>query len=406
MSAFPESGQTNKLNYAGTHDFTGANVQGLAVQGVSVPFALAIPFDRGLSAMPRQTQSGNIVFTKNTANALPGNGAVVQIIADGSHTVDLSAFKEATGSSGFVSTSGIINVFQFWYDGIDYWVSIYQQIGQTPIDIIPPSLSTATVENANPNKIVLTYSETLNSSIVPATTDFAASGGKTVTAVAIAGAVVTLTVDSNYLYTDTINVSYTPGTNKIQDLVGNLAFALSSQAVTNNISGYVALAVTTNTDNLTNNGNGTYTFATGAQGRGYGNKQFTGDFIIGWTYHLKGSVNSIFGGIHPNNTDTSANYSGVAHWIGDAGTNHYHWGDAASNITDSGVSTADGDLIQLVRTGTTVVARKSSNGGATWTTIRTWTGLSGTFYAKFTIDAQTVVNNSHLLDTPMQQGGS
>ncbi len=401
-----ETGNTNRINWSGIVDFSAATVLGLHSDGKSIAYVSAIPFDQGLSSMPRQTMSANRVFTINSTNAIVGGSATIQIIADGSHSIDYSVFKEATGSSGFVNISGIINVFTFWFDGIDYWVTIYQQIGQVPIDIIPPSLSSATVENANPNKIVLTYSETLNSSIVPATTDFAASGGKTVTAVAIAGAVVTLTVDSNYLYTDTINVSYTPGTNKIQDLVGNLAVALSSQAVTNNISGYVALAVTTNTSNLTNNGNGTYAFATSALGRGYGNKQFTGDFIIGWKYHPHGSSTGVFGGIHVNNTDTTANYAGVSHWIGDAGTNHYYSGDAGSNVADSGVAAADNDLIQLVRTGTTVVASKSSDGGSTWTTIKTWTGLSGTFYAKFTMDSNTVIGNSHLLDTPMQQGGS
>lgn len=102
-------------------------------------------------------------------------------------------------------------------------------------DETAPVFQSAQVANANKNKIVLTYDEDLSSSVVPATTDFSPSGGKTVTNVAISGPTVTLTVNSNYANGDTITVSYTPGTNKLQDLNGNLAASLSSQAVTNNI---------------------------------------------------------------------------------------------------------------------------------------------------------------------------
>lgn len=103
-------------------------------------------------------------------------------------------------------------------------------------DVVAPTISTKVVADANKNKIVLTYNEDLDGTSVPATTDFAVSGGKTVTNVAIVDAIVTLTVNSNYAYGDTITVSYTAGTNKIKDPSGNLAANLTASAVTNNIA--------------------------------------------------------------------------------------------------------------------------------------------------------------------------
>lgn len=102
-------------------------------------------------------------------------------------------------------------------------------------NVVAPTLSTATVENAAPADIVLTYSESLDTGSVPATGDFTPSGGKTVTAVAVSGTTVTVTVDTAYVSTDTITISYTAGANPIQDVHGNDAADLTNQAVTNNV---------------------------------------------------------------------------------------------------------------------------------------------------------------------------
>lgn len=102
-------------------------------------------------------------------------------------------------------------------------------------DITAPTISSITVENAQPTKIVITYSESLLASPLPATGDFSVSGGKTVSSIGIVGAVLTITVNSAYLTGATITASYVPGTNKIKDAAGNLAAAFTTRAVTNNI---------------------------------------------------------------------------------------------------------------------------------------------------------------------------
>ena len=109
----------------------------------------------------------------------------------------------------------------------------------------PPQLTSATVDGA---ELVLTYSETLDSSSKPATSAFAVSvtdsvtsttSTPTVSTVDVSGAEVTLTLAAGVHNGDTVTVSYTVGdeTNNeavIQDTAGLNAAALSSQAVTNN----------------------------------------------------------------------------------------------------------------------------------------------------------------------------
>ena len=97
-----------------------------------------------------------------------------------------------------------------------------------------PVLSEATV---NGTSLVLTYDEDLDTGSVPLAGDFAvAVAGLTavVSNVAVSGNTVTLTLATAVVFGQTVTVSYTGGTNPIQDLDGNDAVALFSRAVDNN----------------------------------------------------------------------------------------------------------------------------------------------------------------------------
>jgi hypothetical protein len=99
-----------------------------------------------------------------------------------------------------------------------------------------PTISTATVENVNKDKVVITLNENCNESYVPATTDFALAG-KTITSVTVVDAVVTLTVSVAYAYGDVITVDYTkPAVNYLRDLWGAALATFTDQAVANNIA--------------------------------------------------------------------------------------------------------------------------------------------------------------------------
>ena len=78
--------------------------------------------------------------------------------------------------------------------------------------------------------------EHLDENSVPATSDFAVvvqSVGRTVSAVAVSGATVTLTLSEPMGHGQTVTVGYTPGANPIKDLWGNDAPGFSGRAVRN-----------------------------------------------------------------------------------------------------------------------------------------------------------------------------
>jgi lysophospholipase L1-like esterase len=119
-------------------------------------------------------------------------------------------------------------------------------------DTTPPTFQSAVVANASPTVITVTMSETLAAS-TPPTSAFTVSGGKTVTAVGNpSGATFTLTVNSAYVSTDTITVSYTqPGANpRLQDAAGNLTASFGPSAVTNNVGATTVNALTNGTGNV------------------------------------------------------------------------------------------------------------------------------------------------------------
>ena len=99
-----------------------------------------------------------------------------------------------------------------------------------------PAFVSASVENAAPTKVVLTYDIDLDEASVPATGDFTVTD-HTVSSVAVSGATVELTLSTAVIYFDILYVTYTKGANPIQGAVGGLnAEDLSSTLITNNVA--------------------------------------------------------------------------------------------------------------------------------------------------------------------------
>ena len=101
------------------------------------------------------------------------------------------------------------------------------------VDGVNPALASAAVNGA---ALTLTYGEALDESSTPATDAFTvtvAGSGRTVTHVAVSGRVVTLMLVSAVAHGEAVTVSYSPGTNPIQDAVGNDALGLSNEPVRN-----------------------------------------------------------------------------------------------------------------------------------------------------------------------------
>ena len=95
--------------------------------------------------------------------------------------------------------------------------------------VTPATLSTATIEDAAPANIVLTFDRVITNASGVSIAG-AGSAGKTILGVSIDGAVVTITVSADYINGDVVTVS-----GQFQP-VGLNATVLTDQAVTNNVA--------------------------------------------------------------------------------------------------------------------------------------------------------------------------
>lgn len=114
----------------------------------------------------------------------------------------------------------------------------FPSVSGTGADTTIPVLTSAIVSDGAASTLVLTYNEALDATSTPVVGDFVVNDGavNTVTAVVVSSTTVTLTLTNAIDNGDTVVVSYTAGTNPIQDTAGNYAANLTTQAVTNNVA--------------------------------------------------------------------------------------------------------------------------------------------------------------------------
>jgi uncharacterized repeat protein (TIGR02059 family) len=215
----------------------------------------------GLSSHNVDLKSSSAVLTFNTKDADAARTFVVDVgsasgtytapTSQGSHTVTVTDLDTAgnTASASITFT----------------------------LDSVAPALSTATVHG---NTLVLSYTEagTGMSGKTPATSDYSvtvSTGGVPTTfspssvTVDAANQTVTLGLPNTINIADVVTLSYTAGTNPIQDIVANLAGNLTGQAVTN--TGNAVAPTTTVVISAMDHDSGAADFLTndGAAGRTY-----------------------------------------------------------------------------------------------------------------------------------------
>lgn len=102
------------------------------------------------------------------------------------------------------------------------------------------ALSTATVEDADKSKIIITYDMQLDTGMVPEAADFVVTedGAPTaISAITVSGATLNIDMNGDFANGDTITIDYNPGLKKVRaDIAGNPVLALSGQVVTNNVT--------------------------------------------------------------------------------------------------------------------------------------------------------------------------
>jgi len=109
----------------------------------------------------------------------------------------------------------------------------------TMIDAVLPTFSSAQIANATPTKVRITFSETMDQTVVPALTAFTLGGtAKTKSSVQWESATeLSITVTSAYANGNTATVAYAaPAVSFLRDLAGNAVATFTAQAVTNNVA--------------------------------------------------------------------------------------------------------------------------------------------------------------------------
>ena len=83
-----------------------------------------IPFDADVTHIEQVDGISGLTFLPNKNKALPTNGAIIRVKADGTNTPTVTGFSKSASSNDYDVTINKINVFTFFFDGTDYWYSI------------------------------------------------------------------------------------------------------------------------------------------------------------------------------------------------------------------------------------------------------------------------------------------
>ncbi|HTN47194.1 MAG TPA: sialate O-acetylesterase [Flavipsychrobacter sp.] len=230
------------------------------------------------------------------------------------------------------------------------------------VDVTPPSLTSATIFNSNAYQVVLDYNKTLNSSIVPATSSFTATANST-SSVSISADKVYVNFSSPFSSGATVNLNYTAGTNKIQDLFGNIAPNLVNHLVTNNVVGditaptIVSAAIYNANKKLiilkaSENLNASYAATTGSFGLSHGKTVTSVTFSSDSIYLLANTDYS------DTNTSISVSYTPGSNYIRDIAGNQL----ASFTTTVTNHLTPQGQFPTIVNIG---IVRGQSNARGT-----------------------------------------
>jgi len=131
----------------------------------------------------------------------------------------------------------------------DTYIEAYFDDGKThpkknPFDVSAKALAalaTATVEDADKSKIIITYDMQLDDEAVPLAADFTvtedAAGVTAISAITVSGATLNIDMNGDFANGDTITIDYTPGLKPVKAAIAGFpVLALAAQVVTNNVT--------------------------------------------------------------------------------------------------------------------------------------------------------------------------
>jgi len=216
-----------------------ANVTDDAISNEAV--SLNVRADKKRFPTTKVTQSGALTFTSVSSGAINGYGEVKVVTCDGS---DITLTGDFTNYSTINTTAGQTIVITFvWNSSLaEYMVSVDPSGAVT--DTTPPTATSATVENADPDALVVVFSEAVTLTDM---TGLSLNGdwtGVTISSLTSGDGTNTLTFALDTPIANGESGSFVYGaTNNIEDTSGN-GLVTSSTAVTNNVDSSYTFANT------------------------------------------------------------------------------------------------------------------------------------------------------------------
>ena len=112
-----------------------------------INYTINVPFNKLYSYIQPIKLSGNTSFSIDYEGVIPGSTTMYQIIGDGVSIISFDTIKKVKGFNFDIRDNYLNNVI-FFYDGVSYWVNVYQEdnattipLSPTPTPSITPSIS-------------------------------------------------------------------------------------------------------------------------------------------------------------------------------------------------------------------------------------------------------------------------
>ncbi len=354
-------------------DFPGIGGGGGSSLPVIVPFSGVPPLNQTVT-ISSTTISAPVAFSP-PAGAVAGSTSYARMIADGNptNTPTFVGFSQLLGSSGWDNRAGIANLIQFFYDGVAYYYSISQAQGAQPIDTAAPTVVSALL-NVAKDKITILYNEPILGAITPAQYTLT---GATISATAIVGSAVELTLSPAAVGGTALTLSYTGNT--IRDSANNLAATFAGTSIPNAAGATSIPFILANT--VTESPAGT--FVGTAAGWANIGRSSTALFTGAKTYQFRSAGSSTM--IWIDTVDDLADYNTADYGIfWQSGTNFRLITAGALTAVTPAVTAGGPVLMRIVRDASNVlIGSYSLDNGATWVVVQNWGTVTGDFFLKF-----------------------
>lgn len=343
--------------------------QGETGDGSSLPAPVAFSVVVDLTAnkyMPQQAVSAVIAFTPATS-PVAGGSNYVRLTADGVNMPTFTGFKEWGGSLGYSNIASQLNIIQFWSDGTDEFFSVTQPVTVAAPTV--PGLMAAPVGTAGDAQVSWAFTTPTSGGSTIIGYTITTSDGKTGTG-----------TSSPIVTTGHTNGTAITATAKATNAIGTGTASPASQSVTPSAAVAVARLTSLSSD-MTEGGtspNYTYTCSGASFSTNFGGVanlalQTGVDGSLAATY-VSSAGESLFG---LQSGTTPLNYTVLPISLyGSINNGYLPLTNGTQGTATNQMWPQTGDVIRLRRTGTSVLGEVSKDGGSTWTTAYTWTGVS------------------------------